>query len=128
MGAGDVISSWMASVILMATQASAPMVVMTPTPSFYTGDNLLEYHCSSPPQSPNGAVCRAYIIGVTDMYRASRTGRNRPVCVPMTVNQGEVQQVVVAWLQANPLMRKEPAAVAVRGALISKWPECATNR
>lgn len=121
-------SAWVAASMMATGQAGAPMVAIHDTPSFYTGDDLLDHHCSSPPQSPDGAVCRAYIIGVADMHRASRTGRNHPVCVPLSVSQGEVQRVVVAWLRSHPLLRKGPTAFAVRHALIDTWPECATNR
>lgn len=41
-------------------------------PSYYTGDDLLTMHCSSPPRSPNYAVCQAYIVGAVDMVRATR--------------------------------------------------------
>jgi len=109
---------------LVASVAIATSVLAATAPyavgAFYTGNELLEF-CRS--QNPVTAVdyvkdasCIFYIAGITDVINT------RQACIASSVTAGQVRDVVVKWLKANPQERHYTAHNLVVLALSKAFP------
>jgi len=85
---------------------------------FLTGNTLLS-NCKAADISSK-SVCLGYVVGAHDAAAGS------VICSPDNVTQGQVRDVVVRWLEANPDKRHISADRAVMIALGSVWP-CANQ-
>ena len=62
-----------------------------------------------------------YVVGVVDAYIG------KEVCVPQTVTQGQLAEVVKQFLGSRPQVRHQPADVLVVLAVMQYWP-CSSGR
>ena len=85
---------------------------------FQSGNQLLS-NCEADDISRK-SVCLGYVVGAHDAFSGSS------ICSPDNVTQGQVRDVVVRWLRANPDKRHISADRTVMIALGSVWP-CANQ-
>lgn len=101
---------------IMAAAAMAAAPAMT-RQVYYTGNTLLA-ECttaeSSPDYVPARVMCKGYIIGVADGATS--------VCMPLTANIGQTQDIAIAWLKRHPEVRHLAAPALVTMALAEAFP------
>jgi len=114
------------SLALLAA-ATAPPFVAPAEAYFLDGDELLN-HCSitTPDERFDPTICLTYIMGAYDAHMFQRLARNQPRCTPPTLTGGQLREVVVAYLLANPDNRGMDASALVWNAVLAEWPECGT--
>jgi Rap1a immunity proteins len=84
---------------------------------YETGNKLLE-HCRG---GDFLLYCMGYIVGVVDDFEISLAVLHKPPCLPTTVTQGQIKDVVVNYLVAHPEHRDWTAAPLVRTAVVQAW-------
>ncbi len=83
---------------------------------FYNGNKLLE-DCREGGWLQIG-ICMGYIGGVADALGSTPTR----ACIAASVSQGQVQDVAVKWLEANPQERHYTGEYASARALSKAFP------
>jgi Rap1a immunity proteins len=96
---------------------------------FATGNDLLD-QCGADSETPNLA-CAAYVRGAIDMIGSLQGSiasddkktfwKARSICLPNEVTTGQVKDVVVKYMRANPETRADNAAWIIIRALIQAW-------
>jgi Rap1a immunity proteins len=86
--------------------------------TFMNGNSLLAY-CQG--DAPDRSECLGYIEGVADDWETVRHVRGLSPCTGPDVTAGQVKDVVVNWLIANPAHRHETAAGLVVFAITNAW-------
>lgn len=111
--------------LLMLAVSIAPPFAGPANAYFLDGDELLN-HCSitTPDERFDPTICLTYIMGAYDAHMFQRVARNQPRCTPRTLTGGELREVVVEYLRANPDNRAMDASALVWNAILSEWPEC----
>ena len=89
---------------------------------FVSGSDLIGY--CEPDSSSN--ACRAYIIGVLDVFERRYFDRHEDGCVPEGATVGQMARVTTKWLNENPEMLHHPAHQLVSNALIESF-NCETD-
>ena len=103
----------------------APALISPAHAYFLDGDELMN-HCSAniPDERFDPAICVTYIMGAYDGFMFQRLIRNQPRCTPRTLTAGQLREVVVEYLLANPDNRGMDASALVWNAIIAEWPDC----
>lgn len=96
-----------AAALLLATAAHA---------EFYTGNELLTRMNNKENSIVDNMLSLGYVAGVHDTNNGAR------FCTPVTVQSGQVRDVVHKWLLANPEWRDYSGDMVVTFALSSAWP------
>ena len=102
----------LATILAITTEASA---------NYYDGNRLLEV-CTSNDAGLRG-ICYGYIIGVHDWSGECVTapgGWNHDT--PTGVTGGQVEKVVMLWLQEHPGDLHQSASYLIARALNNAWP------
>ncbi len=81
----------------------------------FTDGNKLLQRC----RDANRSYCLGYVAAIADATRL----RN---CSPSNLTQGQLADVVQAFLEAMPAQRHQDADVLVEAAINTAWP-CQTN-
>jgi len=104
---------------------SAPLLVSPANAYFLDGDELMN-HCSitTADERFDPQICVTYIMGAYDAHMFQRLARNQPRCTPRTLTAGQLREVVLAYLQANPDNRAMDASALVWNAILAEWPDC----
>ena len=101
---------------------------------FYTGNDLLRFCTvreSDPIYFQSDARCAGFIVGAADgaetigLYldvTRSDVESHQLVCIPQGVTVGQLQEIVVAALRANPENRHQSASLLVLAALKKRLP------
>ena len=95
---------------------------------FLDGDDLMN-HCSArvADERFDPAICMSYIMGAYDGFMFQRLVRNETRCTPRNLTGGQLREVVVDYLLANPDNRELDASALVWNAIIAKWPNCGST-
>src|SRR5688572_26097475 len=111
--------------VLAIVGVGAPPFASPASAYFLDGDELIN-HCSATiaDERFDPAVCVTYIMGAYDGFMFQRVARNQPRCTPRTLTAGQLREVVVEYLQANPDNRAMDASALVWNAIIGEWPDC----
>jgi hypothetical protein len=92
--------------------------------AYQTGNDLLRL-CQTESRDPGGyadrAQCIGYIQGIVDQMALVRAVVGRADCVPASALAGQLRDVVIQYLAANPVARNAPAARLVTEALTQGW-------
>lgn len=75
----------------------------------------------------SSAYCTAYITGAADALDAERYMTVKSTCIPSGVTAGQLRDIVVAYLQANPTNRHISGYLLVNLALIGAF-DCTFKR
>ena len=97
-----------------------------------TGKNFIE-QCEDFESNIVAAQCASLVYGIWDGYKATSGSlpfinkakigvKNELYCEDRKVAVGEMIELAVDYLKANPDMAEEPTGPAVLAAWISKWP------
>jgi hypothetical protein len=104
--------------------------------SYYTGNDILA-SCTAPTTDPvhyaKLATCRGYVAGLVDgvdfaagvFALQNNEPETKLICVPAGVTIGQLTDVVIAYLQANPATRHRSGAAEGLIALYRAFP-CST--
>ena len=133
-----------ATLALLGTLLWASQPSETPAAWFrggFTGDEMLQ-HCKAEEKDPVKDFGRGVCIGFIDGYAAGHhTGENYHafhhrdekiddiyghLCIPDTVNRGQLARVFVQFLEKNPDKLKLPAGLVLEDALREAFP-CAAK-
>lgn len=93
---------------------------------FFTGNQLYS-ECTSEKGNReylgNISTCNGYIMGVLDAADThAQWDKKIAICIPTGVNTGQLREIVIAELRANPALRHLPAAYFVLSAVSSAFP------
>ena len=115
-----------ASLAILAGMAAPPFVAPA-SAYFLDGDELMN-HCSATVADErfDPSICLTYIMGAHDAHMFQRTVRNQPRCTPRNLTGGQLREVVVEYLMANPDNRAMDASALVWNAILTEWPDCGT--
>ena len=104
---------------------SAPPFVAPAQAHFLDGDDLMN-HCSAKVADErfDPAICMSYIMGAYDGFMFQRLVRNQTRCTPRNLTGGQLREVVIDYLLANPDNRQMDASALVWNAILAKWPNC----
>src|SRR5690348_6625352 len=119
----------LAYLCLVALGASiAPPFVAPASAHFLDGDDLMN-HCSAKVADErfDPSICMSYIMGAYDGFMFQRLVRNQTRCTPRNLTGGQLREVVIDYLLANPDNRQMDASALVWNAIIAKWPNCGTS-
>ena len=88
-----------------------------------TGNQLLQT-CTDDGLSGEAFTCLAYIEGVVDstQFYASLNLLNRTICAPKGVTLGQMQDIVIAYLRANPGTRHLPSVYLITLSMREAFP------
>ncbi|HEY6817584.1 MAG TPA: Rap1a/Tai family immunity protein [Croceibacterium sp.] len=117
---------WALGLVILAGAGAPPFA--TPAHAYFLDGDELMNHCSATiaDERFDPAVCVTYIMGAYDGFMFQRLARNQPRCTPRTLTAGQLREVVIEYLQANPDNRAMDASALVWNAIIAKWPDCGT--
>jgi Rap1a immunity proteins len=93
--------------------------------TFQSGNDLLRKCESADPAThySDDAFCLAYIEGVMDTIGEGLEIRGLPACpAPYTAEAGQLKDIVVQYLKAQPQIRHIPAADSVALAIFKAFP------
>jgi hypothetical protein len=99
--------------VLLAGQAKAQ--------TFISGNDLLD-DCTAT-TGPKTLYCMGYVVGALDM--AAQSGhdvRGWKFCLPDTVTQVQMMDVVTSWLEQNPTQRHLAASNAILQSMRLGFP------
>lgn len=98
--------------------------------NFTTGNDLLR-NCTAKSNEATYyqamAYCSAYITGAVDALEAERYMAVKQGCIPSEVTVGQLRDIVIAYLQANPSNRHLSGYVLVNLALLGAF-DCSFKR
>ena len=80
----------------------------------HDGNELLK-HCLEPMGTAESSYCLGYISGAADML-------GDDICAPKEVNRGQMNDIVVRYLQAHPELRQRSGIDLARAALKEAFP------
>jgi hypothetical protein len=103
-------------VLLIAAAVSGEVAAA----SFATGNKLLKDCQSTDVVERN--LCLGYIAGIFDALDGNTLDQQHRACLPKGVTIGQVSDIVVQWLQANPKDRHYAAAGLVAAAIAKAFP------
>ena len=111
--------------------AFALLAFLTQAPAESGGEfvngNKLYQMCTEDEASPNHfqftAWCTGYILGTYDTLRGSGLSSNLSICVPATVDSGQLTDMVVKSLREHPEVRQNSASMLV-GATLRAYFKC----
>lgn len=83
--------------------------------NYYKSGNELLRDCTG--AAGDQSVCFGYLMGVNDFW-----GDTGSFCIPVGVEAGQMRDVVVLYLQANPQKRELIAAGLAHLAFREAWP------
>jgi hypothetical protein len=87
---------------------------------YLSGSDLFA-DCSVPKDNPvyfsRTERCTGFITGVVDATEGLRSLQSKPYCVPPEVTLGQLNDVVLGYMQANPANRSLAASAVVIAAL-----------
>ena len=87
----------------------------------YLSGNDLFADCSVPKDNAvyfsRTERCTGFITGVVDATEGLRSLQSKPYCVPSEVTLGQLNEVVLRYLQANPANRSLAASASVIAAI-----------
>lgn len=88
-----------------------------------TGNTLLE-DCKSDDLTWSDGFCSGSIKGVVAgmNFAAAFYSMKLPWCARPTVTNGQIRDVVVAWLRANPKERDLPTAIVIARSMKDAYP------
>lgn len=86
---------------------------------FKDGNELLRI-CTSRLPFESG-ICLGYLQGIADQMEAMRSANKARPCLPAGVVGQQLTDVVVKYLQQNPVMRTEPGAHLATIAIGDAW-------
>jgi hypothetical protein len=95
-------------------------------PDVKDGNGLLQL-CAADNQG-EALLCTGYIGGVVDGFRVYPPGDNCKsvaasfYCVPESVTQGQIKDVIVDYLKNHPATRHDPSLGLIVSALKAAWP------
>lgn len=95
------------------------MLVCASAHAKYQNGNSLLTELEGTPMDRTFAL--GYIIGAADVYNDGEA-----LCIPLTVTQGQLQDVVFIYLKNSPQIRDMPANFLVFAALNLHW-KCSTK-
>lgn len=81
---------------------------------FYTGNDLAEH------LQRVDSIGLGYVIGVADTLQMDQTP-GKHICVSTEATEGQMQKVVMKYLDARPERLDQPAAVLVASALVEAF-------
>ena len=103
--------------VLVATAFHAPPAQA----GIYLSGSDLFADCSVPKDNPvyfsRTERCTGFITGVVDATEGLRSLQSKPYCVPSEVTLGQLNDVVLRYLQANPANRSLAASASVIAAI-----------
>lgn len=91
------------------------LLIALPAHAEFLSGNKLHESCTAR-DTVNQMDCLGYISGVHDALAGVT------ICLPQSVTRGQIMDVTVRWLNANPDKRHLSADQAVNAALSSIWP------
>ncbi len=101
------------------------LLLLLPVSSVFalTGGAYLQYCSSATPNSMYFPRCGSYILGVVDNMRANKAGDigYTDVCFPDKMDEGQLVQMTVNWLKANPESLDTWAAFAASMAMYENF-------
>lgn len=100
--------------LLIANPAKAGEVVKD------NGNELLEL-CNSSNQYERG-MCLGYIRGLSVGVETMLSFQNKKICYPAGVTVGQMQDVVVSYIERNPAKRHEISILLFMRAINEAWP------
>ena len=107
-------SKWLWAVIVLC------LVPQNAGAQFVDGNKLLRW-CESSSTSPERLTCVGYIQAVSDTLDQVSGAIGVAECIPGGTETGQLRDVVVMYLRANPVIRSKSASGLVIGALIAAW-------
>jgi hypothetical protein len=114
------------AVMIVVLTASRVSVAQQPTTDFSKGNGLLKV-CSSD-RTVDSDICLGYIVGAADGLDLmndqvkKKCNRSRSFCYPSGVAFGQIRDVVINYLKANPDKRQDDSALLVELAMNQAWP------
>ena len=108
-----------AIVLSLAMVIGAP-ATMAMAEAFYTGNTL--YAACTSKDTMTQVDCLGYTSAIADAVISGGMSQLFSACVPAGVTRGQVQDIVVKWLAANPKVRHDEAAGLVAAALEDAFP------
>jgi hypothetical protein len=87
---------------------------------FQDGTGLLE-RCREAPGFGHG-YCFGYVAAISDVMRRGEPMAGHRACIPPSVTQGQVVEVSIRWLEANPQHRDYVARSLIAAALSETFP------
>ncbi|MGO8921266.1 MAG: Rap1a/Tai family immunity protein [Stellaceae bacterium] len=103
--------------------------LLAPSPchaDFFDGNELSQLCTSEGPVDE--AVCLGYVEGAADIHGTwqayeSKTVRHEPIkeCMPEHTTGGELQKVIIRYLQAHPEQLHENASALIIRAIVQEW-------
>lgn len=107
--------------LLIASISTSVWATVDP-PSVNTGNELL-YTCSNENEPASFWICAGFLQGVRDTVDLFAVAEKRKhICIPATATNGQIRDVAVAYLQANPAKRHYRAASLVMSAWMQAFP------
>ena len=112
--------------MMVVLTASRVAIAQQPTTDFSKGNGLLKV-CTSD-RNVDSDICFGYIIGAADGLDLmndqvkKKCNRRRSFCYPSGVAFGQINDVVINYLKANPDKRQDDSALLVEMALNQAWP------
>lgn len=101
------------------------ILVFVPVSSSFamSGRGYMQYCSPVDVSSTNFLRCGAYVIGVVDNMRANKTGDvgYQNVCFPDKLNETQMVEMTLKWLQKNPDSWNTWAAFAVTMAMFENY-------
>jgi hypothetical protein len=105
--------------IASAVVAAAICVSAKARAAFMTGNDLYQQCASSGPVE--SGQCGGYLEAIADAMEANSL-HGATACLPAGVQLGQVRDVAMKYLSANPATRQLPAEVLVGAALFAAFP------
>jgi len=86
-------------------------------------ENLRDFKDSNSKNYVNSAIALGYVVGVADSFDSGHIVKSyRPFCIPDKVTQGQLADIVINFLAANPENRQWSGDILVVIALREKFP------
>lgn len=105
-----------AVVALAISSMSAPVPALA---AFKDGNDL--WNVCGESDTRNQHLCLQYITGVVDGVTAI-SARNLPFCPRKGVKAGQIQDLVIRYIESHPQDRDRPAAWLILSALAEAYP------
>jgi hypothetical protein len=90
--------------------------------SFLNGNDLFALCTSDQQTYIDQTQCLGYAIAIADALEAGAVIGGFSACIPEHATRGQIRDIVVQWLVANPALRHFPAAGPVAAALEKAFP------
>ena len=104
------------STLILAAYLFWPACAFSQPFHFMSGNEVYE-DCTGPKGPPKMGICIGYVVGISDALNMDGS-----VCTPANVTVGQVVDVIVNYLQANPKYRHISASLLAGAALREAFP------